>query len=85
MWSIRALSLRFMVINLGNLMSVLLDEAMMECLMQLCKQHNLILLADEVYQLNLHMHNTHLFTSFKKVICALAPPSFIPLCCLHSL
>jgi len=56
--SMRALSPRFVVINLGNLTSTLLNKVMMECLMWLCEQHNLVLLTDEVYQSNLHMHDT---------------------------
>jgi len=71
------------VINPGNPTGALLDEATMERLVRLCEQHNLVLLADEVYQSNLHARDTHPFTSFKKVIRALG--SSVPLVSFHSI
>jgi hypothetical protein len=57
-----------MIINLGNLTGALLNKLTMHRVVCLYKQHGLILLTDEVYQLNLHVHEMHPFTSFKKVI-----------------
>lgn len=71
------------VINPGNPTGALLDEATMERLVRLCEQHNLVLLADEVYQSNLHARDTHPFTSFKKVVRALG--SSVPLVSFHSI
>jgi alanine transaminase len=71
------------VINPGNPTGAVLDEATMEQLVHLCAQHNLVLLADEVYQSNLHARATHPFTSFKKVVRALG--SAVPLVSFHSI
>ncbi|KAI0267392.1 transaminase [Gloeopeniophorella convolvens] len=71
------------IINPGNPTGALLDETTMEHVVRLCEQHNLVLLADEVYQSNLHSPGTHPFTSFKKVVRALG--SSIPLVSFHSI
>jgi len=71
------------IINPGNPTGALLDEATMTQVVRLCEQHNLVLLADEVYQSNLHARATHPFTSFKKVVRALGSP--IPLVSFHSI
>jgi alanine transaminase len=55
------------IINPGNPTGAVLDEATMERVIRLCEQHNLVLLADEVYQSNLHARSSHPFTSFKGV------------------
>jgi len=71
------------IINPGNPTGALLDEATMSQVVRLCEQHNLVLLADEVYQSNLHARATHPFTSFKKVVRALGSP--VPLVSFHSI
>jgi alanine transaminase len=71
------------VINPGNPTGALLDEATQEELVHLCEKHSLALLADEVYQVNLHRASTHPFTSFKKVVSKLQSP--IPLFSFHSI
>jgi alanine transaminase len=71
------------VINPGNPTGALLDEASMEKVVRLCEKHSLVLLADEVYQNNLHRRSTHPFTSFKKVVRRLQ--SSIPLISFHSI
>jgi len=70
------------VINPGNPTGALLDEPTMEKVVRLCEQHGLVLLADEVYQTNLHARATHPFTSFKKVVRALG--ASLPLFSFHS-
>jgi alanine transaminase len=71
------------IINPGNPTGALLDEATQEKLVRICEQHSLVLLADEVYQANLHAPDTHPFTSFKKVVRSLDSP--IPLFSFHSI
>ena len=71
------------IINPGNPTGALLDEPTMQRVVRLCEQHDLVLLADEVYQSNLHAPSTHPFTSFKKVVRAL--DSRIPLFSFHSI
>jgi len=71
------------VINPGNPTGALLDEATMQKVVRLCERHNLVLLADEVYQTNLHSPTTHPFASFKKVVRALG--SSLPLVSFHSI
>jgi alanine transaminase len=71
------------VINPGNPTGALLDESTQEKLVQLCEEHSLVLLADEVYQVNLHKRATHPFTSFKKVLRNLSSP--VPLVSFHSI
>ena len=71
------------VINPGNPTGALLDEATQEKLVRLCEKYSLVLLADEVYQTNLHRPATHKFTSFKKIVRRLQSP--IPLVSFHSI
>jgi len=71
------------IINPGNPTGALLDEKSQEKLVQLCEKHSLVLLADEVYQNNLHRPSTHPFTSFKKIVMRLQSP--IPLVSFHSI
>jgi alanine transaminase len=70
------------VINPGNPTGALLDEGTMERLVRVCEAHGLVLLADEVYQTNLHQPAVAPFTSFKKVVCRLGSP--VPLVSFHS-
>ena len=56
------------VINPGNPTGALLDEETQQGLVKLCEEHNLVILADEVYQSNLHRPHEAPFTSFKKVV-----------------
>ncbi|KAH9941552.1 transaminase [Amylocystis lapponica] len=62
------------VINPGNPTGALLDEPTMEKLVRLCEEHSLVLLADEVYQANLHRPTAHPFRSFKAVVRRLQSP-----------
>ncbi|KAJ7653031.1 alanine aminotransferase [Mycena rosella] len=71
------------IINPGNPTGALLDAATMEALVRLCEEHSLVLLADEVYQNNLHAPAAHPFTSFKKVVSQLRSP--VPLVSFHSI
>ncbi|KAH9474853.1 putative alanine aminotransferase, mitochondrial [Psilocybe cubensis] len=71
------------VINPGNPTGALLDEATQEALVRLCEANGLVLLADEVYQDNLHRRATHPFTSFKKIVSRL--DSRVPLVSFHSI
>ncbi|KAF8964819.1 transaminase [Flammula alnicola] len=71
------------IINPGNPTGALLDEAIQEKLVELCEKYSLVLMADEVYQNNLHRRETHPFTSFKKVVSKLQSP--IPLVSFHSI
>jgi alanine transaminase len=71
------------VINPGNPTGALLDESTMEKVVQLCEKYSLVLLADEVYQVNLHRPATHPFTSFKKIVAKLQSP--IALVSFHSI
>ncbi|KAK7455288.1 alanine transaminase [Stygiomarasmius scandens] len=68
------------VINPGNPTGSVLDRGTMEDLVKICEEHSLVLLADEVYQDNLHARVS--FTSFKKVAHALQSPA--PLISFHS-
>ena len=70
------------IINPGNPTGALLDEETQEKLVDLCEKYSLVLLADEVYQNNLHLPNSH-FTSFKKVVAKKQSP--IPLVSFHSI
>ncbi|KAF8201922.1 pyridoxal phosphate-dependent transferase [Mycena galopus ATCC 62051] len=63
----------------GNLLS----SPTMEGLVRLCEEHELVLLADEVYQNDLHDAEQNQFTSFKKVVRVLNSP--IPLVSFHSI
>lgn len=71
------------VINPGNPTGALLDKKTMEELVRLCEEHSLVLLADEVYQDNLHRRDEHPFHSFKQTVRALNSP--IPLVSFHSI
>ncbi|KAG6853403.1 hypothetical protein C0991_004736 [Blastosporella zonata] len=71
------------IINPGNPTGALLDEATQVKLVELCERHSLVLLADEVYQDNLHRRETYPFTSFKKVVRNTQSP--IPLISFHSI
>lgn len=71
------------IINPGNPTGALLDEPTMEKLVQLCEKESLVLLADEVYQVNLHHPDTQKFTSFKKIVRKLNSP--VQLVSFHSI
>ena len=71
------------IINPGNPTGALLDEKTQEELVRLCEEHNLVLLADEVYQRNLHRAKEAPFTSFKKVVRKMNSP--IALVSYHSI
>lgn len=71
------------IINPGNPTGAVLDETTMQSVVRLCERHDLVLLADEVYQSNLHARASHPFTSFKKLVRALGSP--VPLVSFHSI
>jgi alanine transaminase len=71
------------IINPGNPTGALLSAETMAELVGVCEEHSLVLLADEVYQANLHQPRTHPFTSFKKVVRDLGSP--VPLVSFHSI
>ncbi|KAF5384359.1 hypothetical protein D9615_003156 [Tricholomella constricta] len=71
------------IINPGNPTGALLDEATQVKLIELCEKHSLVLLADEVYQDNLHQRKSHPFTSFKKVVAQTQSP--VALVSFHSI
>ncbi|KAJ6562376.1 alanine aminotransferase [Mycena capillaripes] len=71
------------IINPGNPTGALLSAETMAELVRLCEEHSLVLLADEVYQNNLHDAAHHPFTSFKKVVRDLQSP--VPLVSFHSI
>ena len=70
------------IINPGNPTGALLDYDTMKDVVQLCEEHSLVLLADEVYQTNLHSPSTHPFHSFKKVVREMKSP--VALISFHS-
>ncbi|KIJ63691.1 hypothetical protein HYDPIDRAFT_182259 [Hydnomerulius pinastri MD-312] len=55
------------VINPGNPTGAVLEEETQRKIVQLCKTYDLVLLADEVYQANIHRPTKH-FTSFKRIV-----------------
>lgn len=71
------------IINPGNPTGALLNKDTQIDIVKLCEERSLVLLADEVYQSNLHRPATHTFTSFKKVVRDLG--SSIPLVSFHSI
>ncbi|PFH53486.1 hypothetical protein AMATHDRAFT_137404 [Amanita thiersii Skay4041] len=71
------------VINPGNPTGALLDEETQEAIIRLCEKYSLVLLADEVYQVNLHRPSMHTFTSFKKIVRQMQSP--VPLFSFHSI
>jgi len=71
------------IINPGNPTGALLDEETQIKLVKLCEEHSLVLLADEVYQVNLHKGDKHPFSSFKKIVRQIDSP--VPLVSFHSI
>lgn len=70
------------IINPGNPVGSVLTYAEQESLVKLCEKYNIVLLADEVYQTNIHVSSSK-FTSFKKVVRDLQSP--VPLISFHSI
>lgn len=71
------------VINPGNPTGALLEEKTMKELLRLCDRYKLSLMADEVYQDNLHQREKHPFTSFKRLL--REEQSSVPLFSFHSI
>jgi alanine transaminase len=71
------------VINPGNPTGSVLDLDTMKELLKICEEHELVLLADEVYQNNLHEASSHPFYSFKKIL--RDTQSNVPLISFHSI
>jgi len=69
------------VINPGNPTGQVLSQAVMEGLVRFCERHTLVLMADEVYQVNVYAEGKA-FTSFKKVVRSLGSP--VELVSFHS-
>ena len=70
------------IINPGNPTGAVLNFSTMEDILRVCERHNLVLLADEVYQSNIHDPGQP-FTSFKKVLRGSNSP--VPLISFHSI
>jgi alanine transaminase len=71
------------IINPGNPTGALLAYDTQRELVNICAKHNLVLLADEVYQTNLHDPTNYPFTSSKKVV--MDTQSKVPLISFHSI
>jgi len=71
------------VINPGNPTGSVLTRDIIERLVSIAEKYSLVLLADEVYQDNLHHRSTKPFISFKKVVVEAKSP--IPLVSFHSI
>ncbi|GJJ14573.1 hypothetical protein Clacol_008838 [Clathrus columnatus] len=71
------------VINPGNPTGSLLKEDAIRRLIQVAEKYSLVLLADEVYQDNLHRRDTQKFYSFKKIVSDLQ--SSVSLVSFHSI
>ncbi|KAI4293845.1 PLP-dependent transferase [Schizophyllum commune Loenen D] len=71
------------IINRGNLTGALFNEATQEKLVHLCEKHNLVLLADEVYQTSLHRPDEYPFVFFKQIVPRMK--SKVPLVSFHSI
>ena len=71
------------IINPGNPTGAILAYDTQRELVNICAKHDLVLLADEVYQINLHDRDNYPFTSFKKVLMDMQ--SKVPLISFHSI
>jgi len=71
------------IINPGNPTGSVLPESIMKQLVDVADRYGLVLLADEVYQDNLHQRPNQPFISFKKVIATTG--SKVPLVSFHSI
>ena len=69
------------IINPGNPTGAILAYDTQCELVNICAKHDLVLLADEVYQINLHNRDNYPFTSFKKVLMDMQ--SKVPLISFH--
>lgn len=63
----------FVVINPGNPTGNVLEKNVMESIVKFCHDHQLVLLADEVYQENIYVANKH-FVSFRSVVRSMPAP-----------
>ena len=82
----RGINVRAMtVINPGNPTGQCASAEEMRNIVKFCKQENLVLLADEVYQENI-WHNREAWQSFKKVLMDMGPgyADTVELCSFHS-
>jgi alanine transaminase len=61
------------VINPGNPTGQVLSRSCMEDIIKFCIHNRLVLLADEVYQLNIYQPEVHPWTSFKRVLHDMGP------------
>ena len=67
----------------SNPSGVVPDERTQEELVKICEEHKLVILADEVYQRNVHRPDEVPFVSFKKVVRRMG--SSVALVCYHSI
>lgn len=67
----------------SNPSGVVPDEKTQEELVKICEEHNLVILADEVYQRNVHRPDEIPFVSFKKIVRRMG--SSAPLVSYHSI
>ncbi|KAG2447826.1 hypothetical protein HYH02_007282 [Chlamydomonas schloesseri] len=72
------------VINPGNPTGQCLSYQNMRDVLSFCRDEQLVLIADEVYQANIYVGNKE-FSSFKKVACAMGLEDQVPLVSLHSI
>ncbi|GIL81466.1 hypothetical protein Vretimale_1026 [Volvox reticuliferus] len=72
------------VINPGNPTGQCLSYQNMRDILSFCREEQLVLIADEVYQANIYVGNKEFF-SFKKVACDMGLLEDVPLVSLHSI
>nr|AGT02577.1 alanine transaminase [Strigomonas oncopelti] len=63
----------FVAINPGNPTGNVLERSVMEDMVRFCHDHNMVLLADEVYQVNIYACNKE-FKSFREVVLQMPEP-----------
>ncbi|EPY21996.1 alanine transaminase [Strigomonas culicis] len=63
----------FVAINPGNPTGNVLERTVMEDIVRFCYDHNMVLLADEVYQVNIYAAGKK-FTSFREVVLRMPEP-----------
>jgi len=75
------------IINPGNPTGNVLSKKNIEDIIKLCHEHNLMILADEVYQTNIYDKERAPFYSFRKILAELGEPysNNLELVSLHSI
>lgn len=87
LWSWLLSVSQLVVINPGNPTGGCLSDSDMEAIIRLCHKHDILLLADEVYQANVFDPKNKPFHSFKKVLSSMGAPYHdeVPLVSFHSI